>query len=66
MGAEFSGRKPGAGIAGPALAYWLHRYGFTVTVVEKAPEVRAGGQVMRRGETAVNDTLSSPTRVCTW
>jgi 2-polyprenyl-6-methoxyphenol hydroxylase-like FAD-dependent oxidoreductase len=26
----------GASIAGPALAYWLERYGFRVTVVEKA------------------------------
>ncbi|GGU88308.1 FAD-dependent oxidoreductase [Streptomyces albospinus] len=33
----------GAGIAGPALAYWLHRYGFAVTVVERAPELRTGG-----------------------
>ncbi|MGW7518439.1 FAD-dependent monooxygenase [Streptomyces sp. NPDC054796] len=33
----------GASIAGPALAYWLHRYGFEVTVVEKADAVRAGG-----------------------
>ena len=33
----------GASIAGPALAYWLHRYGFTVTVVERAPGVRTGG-----------------------
>jgi 2-polyprenyl-6-methoxyphenol hydroxylase-like FAD-dependent oxidoreductase len=36
----------GASIAGPALAYWLHRYGFDVTVVEKAPEVRRGGQAV--------------------
>ncbi|GAA0266406.1 FAD-dependent monooxygenase [Cryptosporangium japonicum] len=36
----------GASIAGPALAYWLHRYGFDVTVVEKAPAVRAGGQAV--------------------
>jgi 2-polyprenyl-6-methoxyphenol hydroxylase-like FAD-dependent oxidoreductase len=34
----------GASIAGPALALWLHKYGFEVTVVEKAPEVRPGGQ----------------------
>jgi 2-polyprenyl-6-methoxyphenol hydroxylase-like FAD-dependent oxidoreductase len=34
----------GASIAGPTLAYWLHRYGFTVTVVERAPELRLGGQ----------------------
>ncbi|WP_033294621.1 FAD-dependent monooxygenase [Amycolatopsis jejuensis] len=33
----------GASIAGPALAYWLSRYGFTVTVVEKASAVRGGG-----------------------
>ncbi|MDG4864111.1 FAD-dependent monooxygenase [Streptomyces sp. T-3] len=33
----------GASIAGPALAYWLHRYGFTPTVVERAPELRDGG-----------------------
>src|SRR4030095_613666 len=33
----------GAGIAGPALAYWLRRYGFTPTVVERAPSVRDGG-----------------------
>jgi 2-polyprenyl-6-methoxyphenol hydroxylase-like FAD-dependent oxidoreductase len=33
----------GASIAGPALAYWLHRSGFVVTVVEKAGAVRDGG-----------------------
>jgi 2-polyprenyl-6-methoxyphenol hydroxylase-like FAD-dependent oxidoreductase len=33
----------GASIAGPALAYWLHRYGFSVTVVERAPTLRPGG-----------------------
>lgn len=33
----------GASIAGPALAYWLHRAGFAVTVVEKAGELRGGG-----------------------
>ncbi|APA97862.1 FAD-dependent monooxygenase [Nocardia seriolae] len=33
----------GASIAGPALAYWLHRYGFTVTVVEQSSSLRAGG-----------------------
>lgn len=36
----------GASIAGPALAYWLHRYGFEVTVVERAPELRRGGQAV--------------------
>lgn len=33
----------GASVAGPALAYWLGRYGFRPTVVEIAPELRAGG-----------------------
>lgn len=33
----------GASIAGPALAYWLQRFGFEVTLVEKARELRAGG-----------------------
>ncbi|MEO3810817.1 FAD-dependent monooxygenase [Sphaerisporangium sp. B11E5] len=36
----------GAGIAGPALAFWLRRYGFAVTVVERAPGVRAGGHAV--------------------
>src|SRR5579864_8377043 len=33
----------GASIAGPTLAYWLKRYGFTPTVIERAPQMRAGG-----------------------
>ncbi|MFF9685012.1 FAD-dependent monooxygenase [Streptomyces sp. NPDC014623] len=33
----------GAGISGPVLAYWLHRSGFAVTVVEKAGAPRGGG-----------------------
>jgi 2-polyprenyl-6-methoxyphenol hydroxylase-like FAD-dependent oxidoreductase len=33
----------GASVAGPALAYWLRRYGFNPTVVERAPAPRAGG-----------------------
>jgi 2-polyprenyl-6-methoxyphenol hydroxylase-like FAD-dependent oxidoreductase len=36
----------GASIAGPALAFWLHRYGFAVTVVERAPALRPGGQAI--------------------
>lgn len=34
----------GAGIAGPAVAFWLNRYGFAVTVVEKAGTLRGGGR----------------------
>ncbi|POY00306.1 FAD-dependent oxidoreductase [Mycobacterium kansasii] len=33
----------GASIAGPVLAYWLARYGFDVTVVERAPQLRKTG-----------------------
>ncbi|GAM50978.1 FAD-dependent oxidoreductase [Nocardia seriolae] len=36
----------GASIAGPAVAHWLRRYGAEVTVVERAPELRAGGQAV--------------------
>lgn len=36
----------GASIAGPAVAYWLSRYGCAVTVVEKAPGLRTGGQAV--------------------
>jgi 2-polyprenyl-6-methoxyphenol hydroxylase-like FAD-dependent oxidoreductase len=34
----------GASVAGPTLAWWLHRFGFAVTVVERAPAFRDGGQ----------------------
>src|SRR6266852_3906559 len=33
----------GASIAGPTLAYWLKRYGFTPTVIEREPQLREGG-----------------------
>ncbi|MYQ45328.1 FAD-dependent oxidoreductase [Streptomyces sp. SID4985] len=33
----------GASVAGPVLAYWLTRYGFSVTVVERAPALRKTG-----------------------
>ncbi len=33
----------GGGIAGPALAWWLHRAGADVTIVERAPGPRPGG-----------------------
>jgi 2-polyprenyl-6-methoxyphenol hydroxylase-like FAD-dependent oxidoreductase len=36
----------GAGIAGPTLAYWLARYGFEPTIVEKAPRLRTGGYII--------------------
>ncbi|HEX4089685.1 MAG TPA: FAD-dependent monooxygenase [Trebonia sp.] len=36
----------GASIAGPALAHWLLRRGAEVTVVERAPGLRPGGQAV--------------------
>ncbi len=33
----------GIGIGGPTLAYWLQRYGFSPTLVERAPALRTGG-----------------------
>ena len=36
----------GAGIAGPTLAYWLLRHGFTPTLVERAPAIRTGGYMI--------------------
>jgi 2-polyprenyl-6-methoxyphenol hydroxylase-like FAD-dependent oxidoreductase len=36
----------GAGIAGPTLAWWLRRKGFTPTIVEGAPAPRTGGYIM--------------------
>ncbi|KAA8883857.1 NAD(P)-binding protein [Nocardia colli] len=36
----------GAGIAGPALAYWLARNGYRPTVVEHARQLRSGGSAI--------------------
>lgn len=36
----------GAGIAGPTLAYWLSRFGFSSTLVERAPALRTGGYII--------------------
>lgn len=33
----------GASVAGPVLAYWLRRFGFRPTVVERTPQLRDGG-----------------------
>ncbi|MER7132667.1 FAD-dependent oxidoreductase [Streptosporangium saharense] len=54
-------------IAGPALAYWLRHHGFTPTVVERAPRVRAGGSAVGfRGEALdVLDRMALPERAHT-
>jgi len=36
----------GAGVAGPALAYWLHRNGHEPVLIERAPALRTGGYVI--------------------
>jgi 2-polyprenyl-6-methoxyphenol hydroxylase-like FAD-dependent oxidoreductase len=36
----------GAGIAGPALAFWLNKHGYRVTIVELADGIRPGGQTV--------------------
>ena len=36
----------GAGIAGPALAFWLQRYGHEPVLIEKAPRFRTGGYMI--------------------
>jgi 2-polyprenyl-6-methoxyphenol hydroxylase-like FAD-dependent oxidoreductase len=36
----------GGGIAGPALAFWMHRAGAEVTIVERAPGPRPGGHAV--------------------
>ncbi|MFF7442058.1 FAD-dependent monooxygenase [Streptomyces sp. NPDC008122] len=45
----------GAGVAGPVLAYWLTRHGFSVTVVECAPALRrTGGHAVDLFRSAMN------------
>ncbi len=44
----------GASVAGPTVAYWLHRYGFDVTVVEHAAAIRLGGYPVDVRGTAVD------------
>jgi 2-polyprenyl-6-methoxyphenol hydroxylase-like FAD-dependent oxidoreductase len=36
----------GAGVAGTALAYWLHRTGHSPTLIERAPAFRTGGYMI--------------------
>ena len=35
--------RRGGAASGPALAFWLERYGYDVTVIERAPAPRPGG-----------------------
>lgn len=52
-----AGRKvlvSGASIAGPTLAYWLDRYGFDVTLVERSNALRGGGYAIDIRGTAMD------------
>ncbi|GAM86637.1 hypothetical protein ANO11243_046520 [Dothideomycetidae sp. 11243] len=44
----------GTGVAGPILAYWLHRAGHKVTVLEKDAQIRATGHSIDVREAAVD------------
>ncbi|MGH8201948.1 MAG: FAD-dependent monooxygenase [Steroidobacteraceae bacterium] len=44
----------GASVAGPALALWLSRYGFEVTVVERSSGIRPGGYAVDFRGSAMN------------
>jgi NADPH-dependent 2,4-dienoyl-CoA reductase/sulfur reductase-like enzyme len=52
----------GASIAGPALAHWLRRRGAEVTVVERAAELRPGGQAVDARGVAKEVVLHDDTR----
>jgi 2-polyprenyl-6-methoxyphenol hydroxylase-like FAD-dependent oxidoreductase len=43
----------GAGIAGPALAFWLKAAGFEPTITERALRLRSGGYVIDSGALAM-------------
>ena len=43
----------GASIAGPTLGYWLAKYGFDVTIIERAPGIRESGYPIDIRGTAV-------------
>lgn len=34
----------GAGVGGPAVCYWLKRFGFSPVLIERSPKIRKGGQ----------------------
>jgi 2-polyprenyl-6-methoxyphenol hydroxylase-like FAD-dependent oxidoreductase len=51
----------GGSIAGPAIAWWLNRYGFKTTLVERWPELRPGGQGIDVNDQGVSCLCSSPT-----
>jgi cation diffusion facilitator CzcD-associated flavoprotein CzcO len=54
----------GAGVAGPVVAYWLNRYGFRGTVVERAPGVREAARADRPAEADGRGVAPVTSRSC--
>lgn len=56
----------GAGIAGPAVCYWLKKFGFNPSLIEKAPAIRRGGQPLdlRGVTTALARKMGIYDKVC--
>ncbi len=56
----------GIGIAGPALCYWLKRFGFSPTIIEKSPAIRLGGQALdvRGVATAITKKMGIYEKIC--
>lgn len=44
----------GAGLAGPAVCYWLKKFGFTPVLIEKSASVRKGGHALDVRGVAIN------------
>lgn len=56
----------GIGIAGPALCYWLKRFGFSPTIIEKSTAIRLGGQALdvRGVATALTRKMGIYEKIC--
>ena len=53
----------GAGVAGTALAYWLHRTGHTPTLIEQAPAFRTGGYMIAKVDETPEELMARALRV---
>ncbi len=56
----------GAGIAGLTTAYWLRRYGFTPTIVERAPSLVTGGYKIDVRGTALESCAGAGRMTPSW
>ncbi|WP_419421390.1 tetracycline destructase (plasmid) [Legionella sp. D16C41] len=56
----------GAGIAGPAVCYWLKKFGFSPVLIEKSASIRKGGQALdiRGIATQVAREMSIYDKIC--